>query len=80
MNILFLLEKYLESKIRKIFMTLPKKANALVSADQFEKLRNKSIFSFQLDSAHYSAPGYSWDMILKFTRVNLKPISDIEKY
>ena len=42
MNILFLLARYLESEIRKIFMTLHKKANVLVSADQFEKLRNKS--------------------------------------
>ena len=62
-------------------MTLPKKAIALVSADQFEKFRNKSISSFQLDSAHYFfTSGYSLDTMPTFTRLNINLTSDIEKY
>ena len=43
-------------------------------------VRNESMNSFELDPAHYlSTPGYSW-YALRFTDVNLKSISDIEKY
>ena len=47
----------------------------------FETFRNESINSFELDPAHCSStPGYRWDAMLRFTDVNLKLISDIEKY
>ena len=46
----------------------------------FENSRKKSINSFQLVPAHYlSTLGYSWDAILRFTDVNSKLISDIDK-
>ena len=44
-------------------------------------VRNESINSFELYPAHYlSTPGYSWYALLRSTDVNLKSISDIEKY
>ena len=46
----------------------------------FETSRKESVNSFELDPAPYlSAPGYSWDVMLSLTDVNLKLISDIEK-
>ena len=41
----------------------------------------ESINLFELDPTHYlSTPGYTWDAMLRFTDVNLKLISDIERY
>ena len=46
----------------------------------FETFRKDFIKSLELDPAHYiSAPKYSWDVMLKFTNVNSKLISDIAK-
>ena len=46
----------------------------------FETFRKESINSFEFDPAYYlSTPGYSWDAMLRFTDVNVKLISDIEK-
>ena len=46
----------------------------------FETSRKESVNSFELDPAPYlSTPGYSWDVMLSLTDVNLKLISDIEK-
>ena len=39
------------------------------------------INSFELDPTHYlSTPGYSLNVRLRFTDVNLNLISDVEKY
>ena len=47
----------------------------------FETFRKKSIDSFDIDPVHYLfIPCSSWNAMLKFTDVNLKLISDIEKY
>ena len=36
---------------------------------------------YGLDPCHYfSAPGLSWDAMLKMTRIELEKISDIDKY
>ena len=57
------------------------KFDVLLLACVFEFFRNESINYFELDPAHYlSNPDYSWDEILRLTDVNLKLISDIEKY
>ena len=43
--------------------------------------RDKSIDYFELDPTYYfSSPGYSLNALLRFTDVNLKLISDVEKY
>ena len=47
----------------------------------FETCRKESINYFELDPAHYlSSPGCSLDAILRLADVNLKPISDVQKY
>ena len=44
-------------------------------------LEKKLIKSFEIEPAHYlSTPGNTWDAMLKFTDVNVKLISDVEKY
>lgn len=38
-------------------------------------------FFFKLELAYYiSTPGYSWNAILRFKGVKVKPISDIERW
>ena len=57
------------------------KVDVLLLACVFEAFRKESINSSELDPAHYlSTPGYSWDTMLRFGDVNLKLISDFEKY
>ena len=54
--------------------------NVLLLASVFETFRKGSISSFELDLDYYlSTPASIWDAILRFTNVNLKLISDIEK-
>ena len=57
------------------------KVDVLLLVCVFETGRKESINYFELALAHYlSTPGYSWDAMLRFTDVNLKLASDIEKY
>ena len=47
----------------------------------FESFRKESMNFCELDPAYYlSTTGYSWYAMLKFTNVDLKLFSDIEKY
>ena len=47
----------------------------------FKTFRKESINSFDLNPDHYfSIPGWIWDAMLRFTNVNLKLISETEKY
>lgn len=47
----------------------------------FENFKKESLNLFELDSAHYSStPGYSWYATLRFTDVNLKLISNTDRY
>ena len=51
----------------------------LLLADVFENFRKTCLKYYRLDPAHYfSAPGLSWDAMLKMTRINLDLISDID--
>ena len=57
------------------------KIDVLLLVCMFEIFRKESINSFELDPAHYlSTSGYSWDEMLRLTYVNVKLISDFEKY
>ena len=57
------------------------KKNVLLLADVFEKFFNTCLKYYELDPCHYfSAPGLSWDAILKMTGIKLEKISDIDKY
>ena len=50
-------------------------------ADVFEKFTDTCLKYYELDPCHYfSAPGLSWDAMLKMTDVKLEKISDIDQY
>ena len=48
------------------------RTDVFLLADVFENFRRTAISTYKLDPAHYyTLPGYSWDALLKFTRVSL---------
>ena len=49
--------------------------------DVFEKFIDTCLKYYWLDPSHYfSAPGLSWDAMLKMANIELEKISDIDKY
>ena len=57
------------------------KTDVLLLADVFEKFINTCLEYRGLDPSHYfSSPELSWDAMLKMTKIELKPISDIDVY
>ena len=57
------------------------KTDVLLLADVFEDFRRACLGSYKLDPAHYiSAPGLSWDAMLKRTGVKLDLLSDVNMY
>jgi len=54
------------------------RTDVLLLADVFETFRSMSMQHYGLDLAHYfSAPGMSWDALLKTTKVKLELLTDI---
>ena len=57
------------------------KKDVLFLSDVFEKLISTCLKYYNLDPRHYfSAPGLSWDTMLKMTGVTLEKISNPDKY
>ena len=57
------------------------KKDVLLLADVFEKFIDTCLKYYKLDPCHYfSAPGLSWNAMLKMTDVKLEKISDIDQY
>ena len=57
------------------------KKDVLLLADVFEKFISTSFKYYNLDPSHYfSAPGLSWDAMLKMTKIELEKISGPDKY
>ena len=55
------------------------KTDVLLLADVFEDFRDNCIKSYHLDAAHYfTTPGFTWDAMLKFTKVILQLLTDID--
>ena len=55
------------------------KRDVLLFADVFEKFIKACLNYYGLDPCHYfSAPGLSWDAMLKMTKIELETISDID--
>ena len=55
--------------------------DVLLLADVFEKFIFTCLKYYSLDPCHYfSAPGLSWDAMLKMTKIALEKISDRDKY
>ena len=56
------------------------KTDVLLLSDVFENFRKTCLQYYRLDPCHYySAPGLSWDALLRMTRINLDLISDIDQ-
>lgn len=56
------------------------KTDVLLLADIFENFRNNCIRLYELDPAHYyTLPGYSWNCMLKFTKVEIELFTDIDQ-
>ena len=50
-------------------------------ANVFEKFGNNSLKNYGLSPSHYlSAPGLSWDVMLKMTKIDLEVITDPDRY
>ena len=65
----------------KDYHDLHLKVDVFLLACAFENSRKELMNSFELDSAHYlSTLGYSWNAMLRFSNLNLKLVSVIEKY
>ena len=70
-----------EMKTVKDYYDLYLKCDVLSLADLFEKFRNNSLKNYGLCPSHYlSAPGVSWDAILKMTKGKLELIPDPDMY
>ena len=65
----------------KDYHDLHLKCDFLLLADVFEKFRNNSLKNDGLCGSHYfSAPGLSWDAMLKTTKIKLELIPDPDMY
>ena len=50
-------------------------------ADIFEQFRKMCLKNYELDPAHYyTVPGLAWDAALKFTKIKLETLHDIEMH
>ena len=64
-------------KTMKGYHDLYFKYGVLLLADIFEKFRSNSLKNYELFPSHYlSAPGLSWDAMLKITKFALELIPD----
>ena len=57
------------------------KSDVILLADVFESFRDTAMETYKLDPAHYfTAPGFSWDSMLKYTGVELDLLDDPDMY
>ena len=57
------------------------KSDVILLADVFEGFRDTAMETYKLDPAHYfTAPGFSWDSMLKYTGVELDLLDDPDMY
>ena len=68
-----------EDKIKNLgeYHDLYLKIDVLLLAEIFENFRNVCLKHYELDPAHYTSPGLSWDALLKFSKQKLELLSDI---
>jgi hypothetical protein len=69
--------KAFDMKTFREYHDLYMKVDVLQLADVFEAFRDMSLKNYQLDPAwYYTAPGLSWDAMLKTTKLEFDPITD----
>jgi len=55
------------------------KTDMLLLADIFENFRDRCVVSYGLDPAYYyTLPSFTWDAMLKHTRINFELLTDID--
>ena len=70
-----------EMKTMKDYDDLYLKCIVLLLPDVFEKFRNNNLKNYGLCPSHYlSAPGLSWDAMLKMTKIKLEIFPDTDLY
>ena len=70
-----------EMKTMKDYQDLYLMCDVLLLADVLEKVRNNSLKNYRLCPSHYlSAPGFTWDAMIKMTNIKLELIADPDMY
>ena len=70
-----------EMKTMGDYHDLHLKCDVSFLADEFEKFRNNSLKNYGPCPSHYlSSPGFSWDAMLKMTKIKLELIPDPDMY
>ncbi|KAJ8939060.1 hypothetical protein NQ318_007691 [Aromia moschata] len=55
------------------------KTNVILLADVFENFPQKYLNIYQLDAAYYyTLPGFTWDCMLKYTKIELEFLQDVD--
>ena len=71
--------KVFKCKKFKDYHELYLKVDTLLLADIFENFRNTCMNTYQLDPVHYfTVPGLSFDSLLKYTKIKLDYIKDVD--
>ncbi|XP_043480291.1 uncharacterized protein LOC122509991 [Leptopilina heterotoma] len=61
------------------YVYLYMQTDILLLADIFENFRNQCLIAYGLDPAHYyTTPGLTWDAMLKYTKIRLELLTDID--
>ena len=57
------------------------KTDVVLLADVFQTFRKTCLASYKLDPLHYyTAPGLSWDALLKYTKIDLELLTDMDMH
>ena len=68
-------------KTMKDYMELYLKTDVLLLTDIFENFRKVCKGIYELDPCqYYTAPGFSWDAMLKYTKIELELLTDMYNF